>query len=508
MRQSVRYGYETWWKFGSLLIQNELGENVDGRIEAKGLPNGLSLSTIAGNAQYGFYLSGTPKEAGTFKVNAQAVFEDGTTTPEITFSVEVLPALTIQYSGNYEGVVSRAEVNENNGGFLSIVLTTKGGVSGYLLHKFVRYPFASANVTFDKETGDLEVTPPNSGVVFKGYVREDEQGYSTPEKPVFFLAGELQDAGDANKSAYIYGFRASTRGAKEASPYASADPINLMVVNDPFQVDSSNSVPSEEEPSSVDSVSQPTGISFSKLRILPTGVVTATVWAADGSAPATVATRICETSNGARFFTYVPVANSSGKSTLIGSNFVNLDGDAAGTFTWFKNASNYGSSYPGGIALQEYSGVIGARFVAQPSGLNLFGLEESIANAELALLGADLSGDIEVPLTVSPQAIKLAPKVVVPAKAESKAAAVSSAAVEVPAAPAASGVKMRYDGKTGMLTGSLTLSDAGASKSRTVNFRGMLAPDGKSAMGHFTIPAADPKKKLQYAGELRVQPRD
>lgn len=514
LRQFVKLGNDSY-RYGSLKVRDELGGSIGNfSIEAQGLPPGLSFYAPWG-AENGYYFKGAPKEAGTFNVTAHAVFEDGSTTPDVTFSLQVVPAPQegIAYSGNYDALVERTEANENNGGVLSLALTAKGAASGFLLHNFVKYPFASANVVLDKESGDIEITPPKAGVVFKGTLQEDDQGYSTPENPVFHIAGTLEK--DANNVAYVYGFRATVRSAKDPSPYADTAPINLMVVNDPFGNQDKDAAGNPiDKPilaggTQVDPVSQPTGISFSALRVSPTGVVTATVWAADGSAPVTVATRLTESASGARFCTYFPIANSSGKSSLIGSNFVNTDGDAAGTFSWFKNASNTGTSYPGGIALQEYAGVIGARFVVQPNGLNLFGLEESIANAELDLIGADLGEDVEVPLTMSAKAIKPVAQTVVPkAAAAPKEPATGSAVAKVAAAPVASGVNVRYDGKTGMVTGSVNVKGQGASKARTANFRGMLAPDGESVMGHFTIPSADPKKKLIYAGELRLKPRD
>jgi len=350
----------------------------------------------------------------------------------------------------------------------------------------------------------LEVKPPKSGLVLSVNVREAAPGYSTEEEPFLLTTGLRQDANDYGKAptARVCCYRATPRGLTDPSPYASADPINLLAENDLPSGDLSG-----VEPLRVDPVSQPTGISFSTYRISPTGVVTATVWPADGSAPVTVATRICEQSGGANFFTYFPIANSSGKSSLIGDNLVDLDGYAGGLYTWFKNASNSGSSYPGGIALQEDLRFSGSRFVAQPAGLNLFGLKESITNAELDLLGADLDVDVSVPLTLSSKAIKLAPKAeAAAAMVEQKVTATSSSGGKVATAPVASKVNMRYDGKTGILTGSLNLNGGAAAKSRAVTFRGMLAPDGKSVMGHFTIPAADAKKKRIYAGELRVQP--
>jgi len=519
LRQFVKLGND-YYRYGSLKVRDDLGGSVGNfRIESQGLPPGLSFSALYGDPANGVAITGAPKEAGTFNVSAHAVFEDGTITPDVTFSLVILPApqAGIAYFGNYECLVERTKGNDNNGGVLSFALTSNGAASGYLLHNFVRYPFASVNVVFDKESGDIEITPPKAGVVFKGILQEDDQGYSTPQNPVFRLTGMLEK--DANNVASVFGFRATVRSAKDPSPYAGTAPINLMVVNDPFGNQTTDSAgktienPASVDVTQVDPVSQPTGISFSALRISPTGVVTATVWAADGSAPVTVATRITESIggavDGARFFTYFPIANSSGKSSLIGSNFVNADGDAAGTFTWFKNASNTGTSFPDGIPFQEYSGVIGARFVVQPNGLNLFGLEESIANAELDLIGADLGVDVEVPLTMSAKAIKPAPQPAASkAAAAPKESATGSASAKVAAAPAASGVNIRYDAKTGMVTGSVNVKGQGATKARTANFRGMLAPDGDSVMGHFTIPSADKKKNLIYAGELRLKPRD
>jgi hypothetical protein len=500
--------------FGRLKVVDELGGSVgDYSIEAQGLPPGLSYTALFGDPANGFVITGAPKEAGTFNLSAHAVFADGSKTPAVTLSLQVLPPLQegIQYAGTYEGLVQRADWNNDNGGVLRVVITSNGAASGFLLHNFVRYPFTSANVVFDKESGDIEITPRRAGVVFKGTLQEDNSGYSAPENPVFRLTGTLQEKNSI--VAGVFGFRATVRDAKNSSPYAGAAPINLVVVKDPFQTQNTIENPSPADGTELDPVSQPTGISFSALRISPTGVVTATVWAADGSAPVTVATRITESFNGARFFTYFPIANSSGKSSLMGSNFVNLEGDAAGTFSWFKNASNTGTSYPGGIALQEYSGVIGSRFVPQPSGLNLFGLEEGIANAELDLIGADLDGELEVPLTMSSKAIQAVPEAAVLQAASKVAAApkesaTGAAVAKVAAAPVASRVNVRYNTRTGMVTGAVNVEGQGSSKARTANFRGMLAPDGESVMGHFTIPSADTTKNLIYAGELRLKPRD
>ena len=162
--------------------------------------------------------------------------------------------------------------------------------------------------------------------------------------------------------------------------------------------------------------------------------------------------------------------------------------------------------------------------MTQPAGLNLFGLQESVANAELDLIGADLGGELEVPLTMSSKAIQAAPRAAVlqvapnlqaPLKVAAaapvpapKAAVIAPAVVKAAPVPVASGMSVRYDAKTGLVTGSVNIKRDVSSKARTANFRGMLAPDGKSVMGHFTIPSADPKKNVIYAGELLLKPRD
>jgi len=140
-----------------LLAHDELGAIIEGsRIETEGLPEGLSLSERITDAGYRcFYLEGVPYTAGKYAVKAHAVFADGTTTPEMSFWMEVLPAPELPYSGNYEGLIERTDLNDNNGGVLSFAITSKGGVSGYLLHKFVRYPFSSVNVVYDVASGYL-----------------------------------------------------------------------------------------------------------------------------------------------------------------------------------------------------------------------------------------------------------------------------------------------------------------------------------------------------------------
>jgi hypothetical protein len=39
-----------------------------------------------------------------------------------------------------------------------------------------------------------------------------------------------------------------------------------------------------------------------------------------------------------------------------------------------------------------------------------------------------------------------------------------------------------------MVTGSMVLGQSRGKRGRSVTFRGMRAPDGKSIMGHYTVP--------------------
>jgi hypothetical protein len=194
-----------------------------------------------------------------------------------------------------------------------------------------------------------------------------------------------------------------------------------------------------------------------------------------------LATTLSETSFGATFPVYFIIPNSSGASTLAGQIFVNADGDAAGELTWYQSATDLGA-FPDGISLVDYTGVIGSRHTPEPAGLNLLGLEESITTAQLDLIGEDVPAEPEVALTVQRTAMKAA----------------SSAKV--------SGVKMQYDKKTGILTGSLNLPATKTSRARAVTFRGVRTPKGTGIIGHFTAPSAANATR-RAAGTLKIGSR-
>jgi hypothetical protein len=123
--------------------------------------------------------------------------------------------------------------------------------------------------------------------------------------------------------------------------------------------------------------------------------------------------------------------------------------------------------------------VIGSRHTPDPAGLNLLGLEESIKTAQLDLIGEDVPAEPEIALTVQRASMKVA----------------SNANV--------SGVKMQFDKKTGILTGSLTLPATKTSRARAVTFRGVRTPKGTGIIGHFTAPSSTQSSR-RVAGTLEI----
>jgi hypothetical protein len=163
----------------------------------------------------------------------------------------------------------------------------------------------------------------------------------------------------------------------------------------------------------------------------------------------------------------------------MGELFLNTDGDAAGQLTWQQRASNRGA-FPEGIELISYEGVIGSRHVTQPQGLNLLGLEQSIANAQLDLMGDEVPSGSEASLSLR-----------------------SSRILAVPAEQQVSQVKLSYNARSGMVTGSMVLRQSGGKRGRSVTFRGMRAPDGNSILGHYTVPEAANMRRSS-AGMMKI----
>jgi len=442
-----------------LYVEDEFGARSSEQltITTTGLPAGLSIDSQAPGS--GFAV-GRATETGTFAATFRATLPDGTITNEVEASIEVLPAIPFaDAAGTYDSVVQRSEsLNGNNGGRLRFTLTRGGQTTGFLIHNLVRHPFSSSAVKLDPDTGDVTITPPGAGVTVSGSIALSDEYSSGSPQPCFTFDGEVANA---SSSAAVNGARATVRSAADPSPYASAQKINLVFVND-----------------SSSPAGQPSGAGFLAASINAAGNVTLTVWAPDGSAPVSLATTLSETSYGATFPVYFILPNSSGSSTLAGQIFVNADGDAAGELTWYQSATNRGA-FPDGISLVEYTGVIGSRHTPEPAGLNLLGLEESITTAQLDLIGDEVPTEPELALTVQRAALKAAPTARV------------------------SGVKLQFDKKTGILTGSLTLPATKTSRARAVTFRGVRTPKGTGIIGHFTAPSAA-RAAHRVAGTLKI----
>lgn len=456
LRQGVSYsdhGYQAPWFY----VEDQFGRRSEGPFtcEASGLPEGMSFSAQG-------YLVGRPQQAGNFEISLQVTLPNGAKTNTQSLSLQVRPSLTLeQYAGVYDCNIERSEtLNGNMGGRLRFNITAGGQISGFLVHQGRRFPFASSAVKFDEGADQWVISPPNSGLQLSGNF-DEQRDYSVAENSPFIrFAGQASAGEDAVSLA---GCRATARSAASPSPYASAQPVNILFV------------PRDEAGQQGDFG----GAGFMSMTVSVAGNATITVWAADGSAPVSLATTLTESSIGAFIPVYALLSNSSGFSALMGELFLNTDGDAAGQLTWQQRASNRGA-FPEGIELISYEGVIGSRHVTQPQGLNLLGLEQSIANAQLDLMGDEVPSGSEASLSLR-----------------------SSQILAVPAEQQVSQVKLSYNARSGMVTGSMVLRQSSGKRGRSVTFRGMRAPDGKSILGHYTVPEAANMKRSS-AGMMKI----
>jgi hypothetical protein len=456
LRQGVSYsdhGYQAPWFY----VEDQFGRRSEGPFtcEASGLPEGMSFSAQG-------YLVGRPQQAGNFEISLQVTLPNGAKTNTQSLSLQVRPSLTLeQYAGVYDCNIERSEtLNGNMGGRLRFNITAGGQISGFLVHQGRRFPFASSAVKFDEGADQWVISPPNSGLQLSGNF-DEQRDYSVAENSPFIrFAGQASAGEDAVSLA---GCRATARSAASPSPYASAQPVNILFV------------PRDEAGQQGDFG----GAGFMSMTVSVAGNATITVWAADGSAPVSLATTLTESSIGAFIPVYALLSNSSGFSALMGELFLNTDGDAAGQLTWQQRASNRGA-FPEGIELISYEGVIGSRHVTQPQGLNLMGLEQSIADAQLDLMGDEVPSGSEASLSLR-----------------------SSQILAVPAEQQVSQVKLSYNARSGMVTGSMVLRQSSGKRGRSVTFRGMRAPDGKSILGHYTVPEAANMKRSS-AGMMKI----
>lgn len=471
----------------SLGVHDSLGRSVESgyKVVVEGLPKGLA---VAAAPPFFPALEGASQEAGVFTPRFKAVFDDGVETDWQSVEIRVVSsgwlANRAAAAGVYDCLVERSgEMNRNDGGRLMVTVTSSGAVSGYLLNGFSRFAFASKDVVISPESGSVSIRPPGSNFLFEGTIEEDDQGYSTPDRRIFVLSGNLRKP-DGTAAVPIRGMQAVVRGGAYRSPYASPLPVNLMVMKgDIFSM--------AEEIGDA-----PAGISFMSLRISSAGVVTATVWPADGSAPASTSTRLIETEGyGARFNLHFALSNSSGRNSMLAQMFVNLAGDAAGLLSWFQNAAARGI-FPEGIPLIEYGGVIGSRDLPGKAGLSLDGFEKGLANAELELLRAEGQVDAEEVLTVGESAVSMARRPVAALPAGAAAAAAPSVMT---------GMSMRYDPRSGIVTGSARMRPVSGGPNRPVTFRGIRAPDGKFVAGHYVVSGVG-KTVPPVTGLMRIMP--
>lgn len=456
LRQGVSYsdhGYQAPWFY----VEDQFGRRSEGPFtcEASGLPEGMSFSAQG-------CLVGRPQQAGNFEISLQVTLPNGAKTNTQSLSLQVRPSLTLeQYAGVYDCNIERSEtLNGNMGGRLRFNITAGGQVSGFLIHQGRRFPFASPAVKFDEVADQWVISPPNSGLQLGGNFAEDSAYGVDENSPFIRFAGQASAGEDA---VGLAGWRATARSAASPSPYASAQPVNILFV------------PRDEAGQQGDFG----GAGFMSMTVSVAGNATITVWAADGSAPVSLATTLTESSIGAFIPVYALLNNSSGSSALLGELFLNTDGDAAGQLTWQQRASNRGA-FPEGIDLISYEGVIGSRHVAEPQGLNRLGLEQSIADAQLDLMGDE-----------------------VPAGSEATLSLRSSRILAMPAEQQVSQVKLSYNPRRGMVTGSMVLGQSRGKRGRSVTFRGMRAPDGMSILGHYTVPEAANMRRSS-AGMMKI----
>jgi hypothetical protein len=456
--QNVDYGRADYNSPAVFWVEDELGSwrlfgSAHVTFAATGLPPGMSVNREGG-------LVGKPSQAGTFLATVSATVPDGRVAPATEFQLTVFEFKPLsEVVGSYDCLVDRSEMlNGNNGGRLRMNVSSGGKVSGYLVRNFVRYPFANDAVKFDRESGETSISPPRSGVTVRGHFTEaNEQGYYNQGNVSFF--GEITDE---VSFASVKGLRAVARTASSPSPFASAKKLNLVFVNESPQ-----------------SNGQPSGAGFLSVTVSALGNATATVWAADGSAPVSMATTLSEDGYGGAYFpaSFI-IPNSSGSGTLQGRLFVNLSGDAAGELSWYQAPSNRGSA-PGGIALVNYNGVIGSHYTPEPAGLNLLGLEQSIIDAQLDLMGEDVPTTSELSLTLRGADVLAKPLTGMTAS------------------------KVVLNKKTGILTGLVTVPAKVGKPARTLAFRGIRSPKGSGIIGHFSGPsAANPK--VRTAGLMKV----
>jgi hypothetical protein len=446
----------------AIYLQNATGTTVNTvknspiLFEMSGLPEGLTYDPQSNS------LRGTPRGAGVYRIAISAKDSAGKLLAQSHQDLTVQEAVSASAAaGTYDTLIDRSEPNGNNGGRLIVSVTRTGNITGFLLYKFQKYPFSSKNARF--KDGAFRISPPNSGVLIEGFLEESglaESSDGETNVPLFFLEGKITRGDDWLGS--VSGKRAAARPANNPSPFASSERVNLIFVRDPWS-----------------SPDQPAGTGFLSYYVKPSGVVTGTYWGADGSAPVSVATRIIHTVEGGYFPLYLVTQNDSGKGSLSAQLFLNARGDSAGHGSFYQPATNKGS-FPDGISLINYTGVIGSRYAAQPDNLNTLGLEEGMQNAELELEGAELDEDITVPVTVTGK---------------------STVITGTPTQKVAT-VQAKLDKKTGLVIGKMELMNE-ASGRKSVTFRAMVNPAG-GAVGHFTLKGTTKRVK---AGSISLAPK-
>jgi len=121
-----------------------------------------------------------------------------------------------------------------------------------------------------------------------------------------------------------------------------------------------------------------------------------------------------------------------------------------------------------------------------------------VANAELELLRAEGELDAAEVLTVGEGAISLV-------RRQAAAPPAGAAAAAAAPLPAMTGMTMRYDPRSGMLTGTARLRPQAGGVTRTVTFRGIRAPGGEFVAGHYVLSGVG-KAIPAVAGQLRIMP--
>ena len=431
------------WTVNGQAYGSVTAQNSPTRFRVTGAPAGVTMSSTG-------VFAGRPLAPGVYTMLFYPANQAGEQTSAYSYPLTVL-ASQVGEAGSFAGIVNRDPTgNSNQGGRISLTITTAGSGTGTLTHKGVVYSFTTAFNRDPGTTRSISFTPAAGTKNF-------------PVITATLTAATGDIAGTVNGTTFT----------------ASRNPWTALVSVPAAQTGRFNIAFSPPSPV-LGVAAYPQGSGYGGLIIDSLGNATWTGKLSDGTA---ISGSMLLSASGTVTFHHALYAAGTGSAQ--GVVTIASDGSVSSTaFDWLKNAQTAATrSYSSGFSLHNLD-VLGGKYLKPTAGNQVIGLGGTTSNALLTLSQAGLTSSLTQALNFP------ATNVLTVATPNPDSVTFSS-----------------LDLNTGLFAGAFTVPNATPANVRTTTFNGLLLPTAGKGLGFFNLAQLpSPTTSALLSGALQLGP--